>query len=74
MAAYCRHGNVKVERRKEVKTMETTLAILMVLGIFVGIPAAIGFGLVGAYIMRERRGHRAQRAEGFVPAHVKTVQ
>jgi len=54
--------------------METTLAILMVLGIFVGIPAAIGFGLVGAYIMRERRGHRAQRAEGFVPAHVKTVQ
>ena len=29
--------------------METTLAILLVLGIFVGIPAVIGLGVVATY-------------------------
>jgi hypothetical protein len=68
MAACFRHGNLRVERKKEVKEMETILAILMALGIFVAVPAAIGFGLVGAYILRERR---AQKALRLVPAHGK---
>lgn len=41
--------------------METTLAILTVLGIFVGIPAVIGFAIVGTYILGERRALRAER-------------
>ena len=43
--------------------METTLAILMVLGIFVGIPALIGFAIAGTYIRSDRRAHRAERAK-----------
>ena len=46
--------------------METTLAILMVLGIFVGIPAIIGFAIAGVYILTDRRALRAER-------HVKAV-
>ena len=42
--------------------METTLAILMVLGIFVGIPAAIGFAIAGVYVLGTRR--RAVRGDG----------
>ncbi len=43
--------------------METTLAILMVLGIFVGIPALIGFAIAGTYIMVDRRARRVERAK-----------
>ena len=43
--------------------METTLAILMVLGIFVGIPALIGFAIAGTYILSDRRVRRAERAK-----------
>ncbi len=43
--------------------METTLAILMVLGIFVGIPALIGFTIAGVYILSNRRVRRAERAK-----------
>jgi hypothetical protein len=43
--------------------METTLGILMVLGIFVGIPAVIGFAIAGVYIMSDRRARRAERAK-----------
>ena len=43
--------------------METTLAILMVLGIFVGIPAVIGFAIAGVYILSDRRVRRAERAQ-----------
>lgn len=35
--------------------MELTLAILMVLGIFVGIPALIGFAIAGVFILQGRR-------------------
>ena len=41
--------------------METTLAILMVLGIFIGIPAVIGFAIAGVYILGDRRTARAER-------------
>jgi len=43
--------------------METTLAILMVLGIFVGIPAVIGSSIAGIYILSARRAVRAERTK-----------
>lgn len=46
--------------------METGLAILLALGIFVGIPAVIGFGIVGAVVLRERV--RRARAAGMARA------
>lgn len=51
--------------------METTLAILMVLGIFVGIPAVIGFAVAGVYIMSDRRARRAERAKALAGATTK---
>ena len=48
--------------------METTLAILMVLGIFVGIPTVIGFAIAGMYILSNRRAHRAERAQSVAEA------
>ena len=35
--------------------MGTTLAILMVLGIFIGIPAVIGFAIAGMFVLKDRR-------------------
>ena len=43
--------------------METALAILMVLGIYIGVPAAIGLGIVGVLTLTGRRARRAQRAK-----------
>ena len=43
--------------------MESVLAILMALGIFVGVPAVIGFAIVGTFILRERQARRARQAE-----------
>lgn len=43
--------------------METALAILMVLGIFVGIPALVGFAIAGTYILKDRRVRRAERGK-----------
>ena len=51
--------------------METTLAILMVLGIFVGVPAAIGFGIVAAYKLGHGLATRAERAEVVGKAKVQ---
>ena len=51
--------------------METTLGILMVLGIFVGIPAVIGFAIAGVYIMSDRRARRAERAKVLGKATAK---
>ncbi len=48
--------------------METTLAILMVLGIFVGIPAIIGLAIAGLYIRSDRRVRRAERAKAMEEA------
>jgi len=42
--------------------VETVVAMLMVLGIFVGIPAVIGFAIAGVYVAAARRTDRAQRA------------
>ena len=52
--------------------METTLAVLMVLGIFVGIPAVIGLAIAGVYALGGRRVVRAERyAEAIGEAQVK---
>ena len=51
--------------------METTLAILTVLGIFIGIPAVIGFAVAGVYIMSDRRAKRAERAKALAGATAK---
>lgn len=56
--------------KEEVKFMELALAIMMVLGIFVGIPAVIGFTIAGAYIWSDRRVRRATQT---VEAHVKAM-
>ena len=45
--------------------MELALAIMMVLGIFIAIPAVIGFAIGGTYIMSDRRARRAERAEAI---------
>jgi hypothetical protein len=42
--------------------METVLAILMVLGIFLVTPMVIGFAIAGVYILRARRAHRRKPA------------
>jgi hypothetical protein len=43
--------------------MELTLAILIVLGIFIGIPAVVGFAIAGVYLLSDRRARRSERAE-----------
>ncbi len=48
--------------------METALAILMVLGIFVGIPVLIGLGIVGVVIWSDRLPRRAERAKAMEAA------
>lgn len=48
--------------------METTPVVLMVLGIFVGIPAVIAFTIVGMYRVSGRRTLRAERAAAFEEA------
>ena len=50
--------------------METTLAILMVLGIFVGIPALIGFAIAGTYLLRDQR---VCQVETVPQAHAEAV-
>jgi len=54
--------------------METVLAILMVLGIFVGIPALIGFVIAGAYILKDHRVRTAERAKALEEAAARALQ
>ena len=42
--------------------METFLAVLMVLGIYLGIPFVIGFAIAGVIIFSSRRATRAKKA------------
>ena len=43
--------------------MEITLAVVMVLGVFVAIPALVGFAIAGAYILRSKKVRRAEHAD-----------
>lgn len=48
--------------------MELALAIMMVLGIFVAIPAAIGFVIVGVFVLNTRRIRKAECAKAVEKA------
>jgi hypothetical protein len=54
--------------------METTLAILMALGIFLVGPALIGFALVGALYLFGRPELRAQRAKAVEEAVAEALR
>lgn len=54
--------------------MELTLAILMVLGIFVGVPALIGFSIAGVYLMSDQRVRRAKRAKAAEEAKARVEE
>ena len=43
--------------------METALGMLIALGVFVGGPAIIGFGILGTMILRGRRVARAHELQ-----------
>ncbi len=53
--------------------METALAILMVLGIFVGIPALIGLAIAGVYIRSNRQTLRADHTKALKEATKEQV-
>jgi ribosomal protein L21 len=38
--------------------MEMTLAILMALGIFVGVPVVVGLAVAGVFVARDRQGRK----------------
>jgi len=46
--------------------METTLAILMVLGVYILAPAVIGFAIVGGTVLAARR-RRARKTKVGLP-------
>lgn len=54
--------------------MEITLAILMVLGIFVGVPAVIGFAIASGYILSDSRVRKAQHAKALEEAIAETKE
>jgi|GEM_PF-1875536 hypothetical protein len=43
--------------------METVLAVLMALGIFVGVPVLVGLTVIGIYFGSKRRIHRKERID-----------
>ena len=51
--------------------METTVAILMVLGIYLGIPAIIGFAIAGVYLFVDRRVRRTKRVGALAEAQLE---
>ncbi len=48
--------------------MELTLVILMVLGIFIGVPFIIGLAIGGAYMVHERRALKTEKASAVEKA------
>ncbi len=46
--------------------MELALAVMMVLGIFIAIPAMFGFATAGVFLLKERRIRQAKRARSQV--------
>jgi len=54
-----------------VKNVVTTLEKEVVLGIFVGIPAAIGFGIVATYKLGHGLATRAEKAQTVGEAKVQ---
>ena len=48
--------------------MEMVLAILMVLGIFIGVPFIVGLAIGGAYMVHERRVFKTEKANSVEKA------
>ncbi len=48
--------------------MEMVLAILMVLGIFIGVPFIVGLAIGGAYMVHERRVLKTEKANAVEKA------
>lgn len=54
--------------------METALAILMVLGIFVGIPVVVGGAIAGGYLAIDRRVRKAQHDKAVAETQEATKE
>ncbi len=54
--------------------METAMAILMVLGIFVDIPVVIGGAIAVGYFLGDRRVRKAQHAKALKEAVAETQE
>lgn len=54
--------------------MEMVLTILMVLGIFVGIPAVIGFAISGVYLLNERKIRKIRQIKAVKEAATITEE
>lgn len=54
--------------------MEMVLAILMVLGIFIGIPAVIGFAISGVYLLNERKIRKIRQIKAVKEAATITEE
>jgi len=53
--------------------METALAILMVLGIYVGVPMVIGFAVAATVVWTARRSKRAERAKALAEVEAEEL-
>jgi type III secretory pathway component EscV len=54
--------------------METTLAILMALGIYVGIPVVVGMAVATIFVVKDRKLQKAaQTAKTATKAHTKAA-
>jgi uncharacterized membrane protein YciS (DUF1049 family) len=54
--------------------METTLAVLMVLGIFVGIPVVIGLTIAGMYILKVNKVRKTQHTKAIETVAEKQLE
>jgi flagellar biosynthesis component FlhA len=54
--------------------METTLAVLMVLGIFVGVPAVVGLTIAGLYMAKDNKVRKAQHAKALEAVAEKQLE
>jgi len=54
--------------------METFLAILMVLGIYLGAPLVVGFAITGVIVFGSRRSTRARRAQPSVEEQITAME
>ncbi len=54
--------------------METFLAVLMVVGIYLVVPSLIGLAIAGVFVLSARRAQRAKRARLVAEAEALATQ
>ena len=54
--------------------MEMTLAVLMVLGIFVGVPLVVGLTIAGMYITKDNKVRKAEHAKALETVAQKQLE